>query len=57
MDDMVRFNAYGNLDSCSNYEYESTLLENCEDIFDRWYELYELNCVDCFSNELKALLG
>lgn len=35
MDDYVHFNAYGNLDSCSEYEYEEELKSYIDEIIDR----------------------
>ena len=36
MDDYVRFNAYGNLESCSELEYEKEIEENAEEIIDTY---------------------
>ena len=49
MDDYVRFNAYGNLDSCSEYEYEKKIEDNAEEIIDAYYE----NINEMTDNELK----
>lgn len=38
MDDYVRFNAYGNLESCSEYEYEKEIEENAEEIINTYIE-------------------
>lgn len=40
MDDYVKFNAYGNLDSCSEYEREKEIEENKEEIIDHYLKLY-----------------
>ena len=50
-DDYVKINAYGNIDSCSEWEYEEELqanvddvidyLENSEEFQDTWKELLE----------------
>lgn len=49
MDDYVHFNAYGNLDSVSEYEYEKEIEENAEEII----ETYIDNIDDMFEGELK----
>lgn len=59
MDDYVHFNAYGNLESCSEFEYQQELEDNAEEIFDNWYELYQENNVDINyldNDEFKELL-
>lgn len=49
MDDYVRFNAYGNLESCSELEYEKELENYKEEIIDAYYE----NINEMTDNELK----
>ena len=49
MDDYVRFNAYGNLDSCNEYEYEKELEDNKEEII----EAYIDNIDEMSNGELK----
>ena len=56
MDDYVRFNAYGNLDSCSEFELEDELKDNAEEIFDTWLELYKDNNVDTYDDDFKELV-
>ena len=56
MDDYVQFNAYGNLKSVSEYEFENDLINGVEDIFETWYEEYQNNNVDTYDNELKELI-
>lgn len=56
MDDFVQFNAYGNLDSVSEYEYYDILKTNVEEIFDTFMELYESNNVNIYDNELKEMV-
>lgn len=41
MDDYVKFNAYGNLDSCSELEYEEDLKNNIDEIIDTLEENIE----------------
>lgn len=55
-DDYVKINAYGNADSCSEWEYEEELKENIDDVIDylenseefqeTWKELIEKSEVD-----------
>jgi len=40
-DEMVTFNAYGNLESISYYEFQSELESNYDEIVDRYNELVE----------------
>lgn len=56
MDAYVRFNAYGNLDSCSEYQLEQDLEDGVEEIFDRWFELYSDNNVDTYDDDFKSLI-
>jgi len=56
MDDYVKFNAYGNLESCSEWEYECELQNNVEEILDVWYELYLHDDINCYDSGLKELL-
>ena len=39
-DDYVRLNAYGNLETCCEYERNCELRDNVEEILDEWYDLY-----------------
>lgn len=41
MDDFVRFNAYGNLESASKYQVEEEIENYKEEIIERYLELYE----------------
>ena len=52
----VRFNAYGNLETCCEYEYDDMLKRNAEEILDKWLELYADNNVDTWDDEFKALV-
>lgn len=38
MDDYVKFNAYGNLDSCSQFEYDKEIKDNAEEIVEAYIE-------------------
>lgn len=42
-DEYVKFNAYGNLESVSEYDIESELIDGLDEIFDNWYDLYQNN--------------
>ena len=50
MDDYVQFNAYGNLDSCSELEYNKEIEEGAEEII----ETYLDNINDMPDGELKS---
>lgn len=45
MDDYVRVNGYGNLDSKSSYDYEDELMDSQEEIIERYIEMLEDNSV------------
>ena len=51
IDDYVRFNVYGNLETCCEYEREQELVDNVEEILDIWYELYTSDDVCDLSND------
>ena len=51
-DEYVIINAYGNLDSCSEYEYQNLLEESVDDIADNLIELWEDGVDDWLKNEL-----
>lgn len=53
-DDLVKFNAYGNLESCSYYEYEKELEESIDDIIENLLENYENITID--DEELKSII-
>lgn len=56
-DTYVRFNAYGNLETCCEWEREETLIDNVEEILDTWYELYLGDDVcDLSNNEIMELI-
>lgn len=50
MDDYVRVNAYGNLDSKSSYDYKSDLMDSQEEIVERYAEMLEDNSVSEFKH-------
>ena len=52
-DDYVRFNGYGNLDSCSEWELLEDLKDNVDEIIDNLVIYYEELCLN---DELKELL-
>ncbi len=53
-DDYIKFNVYGNLETCNKWEYESILADNIEEIFNEWYNLpySEKNINDAELDEL-----
>ena len=56
-DDYVRFNVYGNLETCCEYERGKELVDNVEEILDTWYELYsEDNICDLSNKEIMELI-
>lgn len=54
MDDLVKFNAYGNLESCSYYEYEEELKNNIDEIIERLEE--EKDNITINDDKLKEML-
>lgn len=54
MDDYVRFNAYGNLESCNEWEYEDELKSYIDDIVDNLTE--EKDNLTIYDDELNELL-
>lgn len=54
MDDYVRFNAYGNLESLSEYDLEEELQDNVDEIVDLLEEYKDH--LDLYSEELKELI-
>lgn len=55
-DPYIRFNAYGNLNTCCEWEREKDLIDGVEYIFDTWLELYRDNNVDSYDDEFKELV-
>lgn len=54
-DDYVKFNAYGNLESCNDLELEHELQDSIDEIIDRLIELKDE--IDIYDDELKEILG
>lgn len=54
MDEYIRFNAYGNLESMSKWEYNSMLENNKEEIVETAVELYEQGNIYLY-DEIKEL--
>ena len=50
MDDYVRVNGYGNLDSKSSYDYKIDLMDSQEEIVERYAEMLEDNSVSEFKH-------
>lgn len=55
-DPYARLNAYGNLETCNEWEQEKDLVDNVEEIFDTWLELYKENNVDCYDDNFIELV-
>lgn len=56
MDDYVRFNAYGNLDSCSEYEYEKEIEEYAAEIIEDYVEIIDEMCNDDLVKKIKSII-
>lgn len=56
MDSYVRFNAYGNLNTCCEWEREKDLIDGVEYIFDTWLELYKDDNVRCYDDKFIELV-
>lgn len=54
MDDYVRFNVYGNLESFTEYDYEEELKSYIDEIVDRLIE--EKGNITIYDDELKEML-
>lgn len=54
MDDYVRFNGYGNLESFSQYDYEEELKSYIDEIIERLEE--EKDNITIYDNELKEMI-
>lgn len=58
MDAYVHINAYGNIESISEWEYEEKLKSYIDDIIDRLVELYNENHIDVsYCDELEDILN
>lgn len=55
-DDYVRINVYGNLDSCTEYEYFGELRNNVEEVLDNFVGLYKDGNVEVYDEEFKQML-
>lgn len=55
-DPYIRFNAYGNLNTCCEWEREKDLIDGVEEIFDTWLGLYKENNVRCYDNDFIELI-
>ena len=56
MDDYIKFNAYGNLETVNEYELERELKDAIDDIAERVIELKDDIDFSCYSEELKEAL-
>lgn len=50
MDDYVKFNAYGNLDSCNEFEYEKEIEDNAEEIIEEYINIID----EMWNNKIKS---
>lgn len=55
-DEYVHFNAYGNLDSCSEWELEEEITNNLSEIFDIMLEELDNIDISCLSDEFVEAL-
>lgn len=56
MDEYVKLNVYGNLESVNEYELDALYIEYIDEITDRLIKLYKNNNIDIYDNQLKKLL-
>ena len=42
----IRFNAYGNLETASEYELKDAIIDGASEIFENWFNLYSNNSLD-----------
>lgn len=56
MDSYVRFNAYGNLETCCEYDIERDLIDGVEEIFDTWLELYKNDNIDLYDDTFMTMV-
>lgn len=56
MDDYVRFNVYGNLDSCSEYEYEKEIEDNADEIIENYVEIIDEMWDDDLVKKIKNII-
>lgn len=54
-DEYIYFNAYGNLESMSSYQYDNMLERNKEEIIETALELYEENHIEFYNDEIAEL--
>lgn len=52
----VRFNVYGNLNTCCEWEREKDLIDSVEYIFDTWLGLYKNDNVGCYDDKFMELV-
>lgn len=53
-DDYVKFNGYGNLETCNEFDFEEKLKDNIDEIIERLICLKD--DIDIYDNELKEIL-
>ena len=57
MDDYVKFNAYGNLESCNEYEYEQEIEDNAEEIIEAYIDEIDNMYDDELKSKIKNIIG
>lgn len=55
-DDYVRFNAYGNLDSCNQWDYEKDIEDSAEEILENYIELIDKMWDDQLNRKIKDIM-
>ena len=56
-DDYVRFDAYGNLETASQWDIDDSMRDGAEEILDAFLELYADNNVDTYDETFKGMIS
>lgn len=57
MDDYVRFDAYGNLETASQWDIDDSMRDGAEEILDAFLEEYADNNVDTWDEKFKGMIS
>lgn len=57
MDDYVRFDAYGNLETANDFIVKDEMIDGAEEILDEFLELYADNNVDTYDETFKGMIS
>lgn len=57
MDDYVRFDAYGNLETASQWDIDDSMRDGAEEILDAFLEEYADNNVDTYDETFKGMIS